>query len=537
MQKTLSNFIFLFVLSLVVINCANRGTPQGGEKDKEPPNVIKSEPDNFSTNFNEKEIKIYFDEYIKLKNLQKQLIISPPMKIQPEILPLGLASKYITIKIFDTLQPNMTYAFNFGQSVVDNNEENPFPFYRFVFSTGDYIDSLTVKGNILDAEKLKPEEFVSVMLYEKDSTYTDSIIYKNNPKYITNTLDSTTTFTIENLKAGTYKLIALKDENQDYKFQQKLDKIGFYEGFITVPTDSIYDLTLFKEATDFKAVRASQLNGNKIAFGFEGDAKNMKINLLSKKPTDLKYRVTKDPKTDTLYYWHTPKFEVDSLIFNVTNKDYEYKKDSIVVKIRDKENDTLIIKVEPKGTIGFEDLLEISANTPFTKLDKNFIKFINKDSLNVDYSLSLDSLNNKYLIDFKKEELESYNMQILPGALTDLFDNTNDTINVGLRTKSLTDFGNVRVTLQNAKYPVIVQLTDDKGEVFAEQFAAEPKPFDFKYLNPKKYYIRVVQDTNGNKKWDSGNYLKQQQAERISYFPELLDVRAGWDLVQTFTLE
>lgn len=164
MQKKLSNFVFIVAICAFLINCANRGTPKGGAKDIEPPKILKSIPDNYSTNFKGKEIKIYFDEYIKLKNLQKQLIISPPMNTQPEILPLGSASKYITIKIFDTLQPNMTYAFNFGQSVVDNNEENPFPFYRYVFSTGNYIDSLTVKGSILDAKKIKPEEFVSVML-------------------------------------------------------------------------------------------------------------------------------------------------------------------------------------------------------------------------------------------------------------------------------------------------------------------------------------------------------------------------------------
>ena len=133
MQKKLSNFIFIITISAFLINCANRGTPQGGVKDSEPPKILKSVPKNYSTNFKGKEIKIYFDEYVKLKNLQKQLIISPPMKTQPEILPLGTASKYITIKIFDTLQPNMTYAFNFGQSVVDNNEDNPFPFYRYVF--------------------------------------------------------------------------------------------------------------------------------------------------------------------------------------------------------------------------------------------------------------------------------------------------------------------------------------------------------------------------------------------------------------------
>ena len=106
------------------------------------------------------------------------------MKTMPEITPLGTASKEINIKIFDTLLPNTTYAFNFGESIVDNNEGNPYPFYKYVFSTGTYIDSLTVSGYVEDAFEKNTDEFISVMLYDVDSTFTDSIIYKEKPKYI-----------------------------------------------------------------------------------------------------------------------------------------------------------------------------------------------------------------------------------------------------------------------------------------------------------------------------------------------------------------
>ena len=297
MNKTLSNFILAISIGLIFINCANRGRPEGGPKDETPPKIVKSIPENYSTHFKGDEIEIYFDEYIKIKDLQKQLIISPPMTTQPNITPLGSASKYITIKIFDTLQPNTTYAFNFGNSITDNNEGNPYPFYRYVFSTGDYIDSLAVKGNIVDALLKQPETFVNVALYEVDSTYTDSIIYKEKPKYITNTLDSLTTFSIENIKAGTYKLIALKDNNGDNKFQQKVDQIAFQEGFIDVPSDGSYTLKLFKENLDFNATRPKLITGEKIAFGYEGSYEDMKIKILSETPEDFTYRITKDEKT------------------------------------------------------------------------------------------------------------------------------------------------------------------------------------------------------------------------------------------------
>ena len=288
MNKTLSNFILATFIGLIFINCANRGNPDGGPKDETPPVIVKAEPDNYSTNFKGKEIKIYFDEYVKMKDLTKQLIISPPMTTQPEITPIGSASKYITIKINDTLQPNTTYAFNFGNSITDNNEGNPYPYYRYVFSTGDYIDSLTVKGKVVDALKRKPETFVSVALYEVDSTFNDSVVYKKSPKYITNTLDSVTTFSIENIKAGKYMLVALKDNNGDNKFQQKTDQIAFHDSFIEVPTDSLlYTLKLFSEELDFNATRPKLISGEKIAFGYEGDYKDMQIAIVSDTPEEL----------------------------------------------------------------------------------------------------------------------------------------------------------------------------------------------------------------------------------------------------------
>ena len=533
-NKTVSNFISIIVISILISTCANRGTISGGEKDLEPPIITKETPENFSTNFAENEIRIYFNEYVKIKDVQKQLIISPPMKTQPDITPLGGASKFVTIKIYDTLQPNTTYAFNFGQSIVDNNEGNPYSFYRYVFSTGDYIDSLSVSGNILDAEKRAPDEFVSVMLYEVDSIFTDSVIYKDSPKYITNTLDSTTTFKLENLKAGKYLMIALKDENSSNKYEQKTDRIGFVQEHITIPADRLFDIKLFKEETDFKVNRPKQTAGNKIAFAFEGNVEDLNINLHSPKPDGFIDRITKDPKSDTLYYWYTPKIEMDSLLFSVSNKTYL---DSMYVSIRDMNKDTLVIKPVQSGTLKLNENLEIEGSIPFKSINEELISLIDKDSMDVEFSVELDSLQNRYVFDFEKKEDENYSMQLLPNSITDLFENKNDTITYNLRTKNASDYGKARITLINAVYPVIVQLTDAQGKVSAEVYGERNQPFDFDNLNPSNYYIRVIYDTNKNGKWDTGNYLKKIQPERISYSEEMIEVRANWDVVETFTLK
>jgi len=528
MNKSLLNLVLAIFIGITLANCANRGRPEGGPKDITPPKIVKSIPENYSTHFKGDEIEIFFDEYIKIKDLQKQLIISPPMNTQPNITPLSSASKSIKIKIYDTLQPNTTYAFNFGNSITDNNEGNPYPYFRYVFSTGNYIDSLTVKGLIVDALLKQPETFVNVALYEVDSTYTDSIVYKEKPKYITNTLDSLTTFTIENIKPGTYKLIALKDNNGDNIFQQKTDQIAFLKDFIKVPTDSSYTLKLFQEKIDFKATRPRLISGEKIAFGYEGDYKNMTIELLSETPEEFDYRITKDAKTDSLMYWYKPQLKVDSLNFKVTHPTFEKE---FTVRISEQKRDSLTIATLPSsGNIAIDEDLKILGSTPFVEFDKTKITLIDKDSSLVDFNTHFDTINNSYAFQFDKTEGNSYKMQILPEAFTGFFGNKNDTINIALTTKSASSFGYVRFTLANAPdYPLIIQLTDNKGVVKVEQYTHEQEFIDFLNLSPGNYSIRVVHDVNGNQEFDTGSFLKKIQPEKISHFQDI-EVRADWGI-------
>ena len=291
-------------------SCAKRGSITGGLKDTIAPVLKSSYPKNFSSDFKGTEIKLTFDEFIKLKDLKKQLIISPPMKNEPLILPTSVG-KYITIKINDTLQPNTTYSFNFGQSIEDNNEGNPLNQFKYVFSTGSTIDSLSISGAVKDAYTKDVESFVSVMLYEVNDKFKDSVVYKEFPRYITNTLDSLKTFKLENLKAGKYLLVAMKDYGSNNKFNPNKDKIGFKKQFITIPNDTVFELKLFKEVLPFKALKPVQVSGNRLIFPYEGKSDGMKL-ALKNKETDLPIIITKFPKKDSLQIWYKP-LKVDSL--------------------------------------------------------------------------------------------------------------------------------------------------------------------------------------------------------------------------------
>tara|TARA_B110000211_G_scaffold217376_1_gene261194 strand:+ start:986 stop:2590 length:1605 start_codon:yes stop_codon:yes gene_type:complete len=533
--RKITNFVLKTIIALTIVCCANRGTPTGGEIDEIPPSIIKSTPENYTVNFNSKEVRVYFDEYIKFKNLQKYLIISPPIDPAPEITPLGTASKYLEIKFQDSLQPNSTYVFNFGESIVDNNADNVFSNYKYVLSTGKYIDSLKINGSLKDALERITSEEINVMLYEVDSTTSDSIIYKSKPKYITKLVDSTGQFSLENLKRGKYLLIALKEENTDYIYQNASDKIAFYSGIISLPKDSgSYNLKLFKENLDFKFSRPKQSSKNSISFGFDGELEDYKINLISTVEESFSSKVIMNEAKDTLYYWHNSNKKLDSLLFEVKNNNFI---DTLSVKLRNQEIDSLKIIALQNNYISFLDNILFQANTPFNKIDETKISITNKDSLDVEFNVSLDTFKNTYIFQFNKQEEESYNVKFLPRAFTDFYNFSNDTLSYSYKTKTYDDYGNLRLILRNVEYPAIVHLTTRLGEVKYEKIITSTGNIDFKHIVPGKYYVRVILDRNKNKKFDSGNYLLNSFPERVSHLDEELDIRAGWDIVQEFILK
>lgn len=535
MIKRLLAYLFLVLVLGVTYHCARPGNPTGGPKDISPPELVRAEPDNYSIHFDAERIRLYFDEYIKLQDIQNQLIVSPPLKYIPEISPQGGAAKFVEIKIKDTLRENTTYTLNFGQSIVDNNEGNPIPFFSYVFSTGDYIDSLEVSGVVKDAFNREPDELVSVLLYEIDSSYTDSTIYKLPPNYITNAQDSTHFFYLRNLKEGRYALFGLKDDAKNHVFDQLVDKIAFIKDTVELPTDSVYLLSLFREVPDYSISTPSFAASNKIIFGHTGPGDQIRIELLSDLPDSVRTLLAKEAGKDSLNFWFSPT-EADSLIFRVV-EEASQQIDTFTVKSRKLAADSLQLTASHRGSINFADSFSIQANIPLMEMDSSKFKMTFQDTVPVPLTLQLDSALNKVKVGFLKQPSRNYSLQLLPGAVTDFFGDTNDSITYRLSTKGLADYGNLRMYLQGLQEEnIILQLTDEKGVTKREIIAAEPQAFEFNALEPGRYRIRIIYDRNANGKWDTGDYLDKVQPEQVIYYPELIEVRANWELEQTFTL-
>ena len=194
------------MVMILMVGCARRSAPTGGLKDSIPPVLVASNPKMNNVNFSADEIRLTFNEWLELKGLDQQLIISPPIeKNKYEIKPLSGVTKKLFISFIDSLQENTTYTINFGNSIVDNNEGNEMNFFNYTFSTGPTLDSLFIKGNVEDAFNLETDEYLSLQLYRIDTTYNDSIIYNNQPTYLANSLD-TTAYRFKNLREGKYIL-------------------------------------------------------------------------------------------------------------------------------------------------------------------------------------------------------------------------------------------------------------------------------------------------------------------------------------------
>lgn len=260
---TTAVFLFIYIVSIGVCGCAQIGAPTGGPRDSIPPVLVSAVPKLLTTNFKGNKITLIFDEYINVLDVQKNVLVSPFPKTFPII---DFKLKTVTVKLKDTLLDNTTYAINFGNAIVDNNENNPFKDFTYVFSTGTTIDSLKLSGTVLMAETGKPDSTLQALLYRNAN---DSSVEKRKPDYIAK-INAIGKFTFTNLSQGVYRVYALKDGDGGKTYNSKIESFAFADTDIIVAgaTDSV---TLFayeeeKEKKKIPAITAKSAADKKLKF-------------------------------------------------------------------------------------------------------------------------------------------------------------------------------------------------------------------------------------------------------------------------------
>lgn len=526
-MKSKFSYIYISALSLFLYGCAQVVAPTGGERDLLPPVVIGTVPLNGSTSFNSDEITIVFDEYIQLSNITEELTVSPPLKNRPNIQVKG---KSIVIGLEDTLQENTTYSFNFGNAIKDNHEGTILVGYQYAFSTGEQIDTLKVSGLALDAYTIEPVEKMLVMLYANP---TDSTPYLELPRYVTKT-NKLGEFTINNIKEGEYLIFGLDDKNRNLKFDQTNEIIAFKKELISV--DSVIKgvkLFTFLEDKNPQYLKKSTIKNGAAQLVLNQPVETIEIN-----PLDIKLEPKQIVKhiysnKDTVdYYFITSdslSFSAEIIADNKIIDTLEIAVNSVL------ESDSLLQlkKSFPSGSHKISQPITVTFAAPLKSFDSKKITFL-KDSVPIKFSMEfVDEKKKTIRFSVVLEEAKSYQMHALPGAFTDIFSRTIDTINTSFKTTEFKEYGNLSVTINNTtpkeNERMMVQLTNSSKQIVATSIIKNKETIEFKHLNGGSYKLKVVFDSNGNNQWDTGDFIKGILPEKVALYEGEITIRSNWD--------
>lgn len=556
LKRLLLRPIAFFSIAMAAFSCAIQQAPGGGPKDTKPPQLTGAEPAANSVNFKGNKITLTFNEFITLKNLEKFLLISPPLNKTPEIKENG---KKLTIRIKDTLRENSTYKFYLGEAIVDITEGNPLRNFSFAFSTGPYIDSLTLSGKVSVASSLEAGKDVFVFLYSKTD---DSIPMLERPVYVTRTYDNGN-FVFTNLASGKYRLLALKDINGDYLYSPGAEEIAFADS-LTEPSfapvasqDSLgritlesggnrQELFLFSEPDSTQRLLKSGMTGkNQFQLIFRYPVKNFQMNILDADSAREWCIREFSAGNDTIRCWLLPPYadtlrlqvvadakKTDTLVFST---EYKTKESSRGKNIPERNNLTFVSSTSSSRYLELNKPFTFTASMPITELDSSMIRIINAtshDTLRPQLVKAADTIGRKTAIIHPWVEGADYQVLLPKGTVKDIYGEINDSITFGFKVRSKEDYGLVRIRLggENRPEPMVFQLLTEKGAVVAEKKDIKDNLVVFDYLLPGKYRVKAFTDENRNGRWDTGVLLRHKQPEKAYLHPKTMDVRGNWEL-------
>ena len=569
----LFNILLIILSAYLIASCANPVTPSGGPKDITPPVLVKAEPPLFTRSFNSDKIKITFDEFIQLKDVTSQVIISPPMDKMPDFKAKG---KSIIIELNEELKENTTYNIFLGNAIVDLTENNPASNFQYVFSTGNMIDSLSVKGSLLKAFDLTPVENVNVMLYldNNDTIEFDSLPYYVKPYYLTKTNEQGD-FSLNNLADHQYKLFALLDLNGNLIYDQPSEEIAFIDSLIvprfdpasivdtTTLADTIIqvkdtirlhglipvDLSLFREVDSVQRLLKVMLAKNyQLNFFFKLPVTDLQIRPLNL-PEGTDWAVVEPNKTkDTLVYW-IKNTGSDSLTLEISEEGIilDTADVAVVKKVRGRKEkkkeekpQVLTVKYNIKSrSIDLNEPLIMTFDYPIESFDFNAVSLFENDTIPLTpvIAFSDSAIQRKVAVKYNWKQGTTYSLFIPDSIFFDIHGHSHDTLETKFISKTLEDYGNLYVDvkiLNPGRNHVIQLLLNDN--VINETILTEDRRISFEYLKPGNYRLKVIYDRNNNGKWDSGDYFYKIQPEVVDFFPAEITVRANWDIEDDWEL-
>lgn len=446
--------------------CANIVPPAGGPRDSLPPRLLKAEPGDSTRQFNGNRFYFTFDEFVEVQNAQQELLVSPLPRIDPV---LDWKLNTVTVKWRDSLEPNTTYTIDFGKSIKDVNEGNVVREFTYTFSTGPFIDSLTLRGNVVLAETGKVDTTLIVMLH---TLAEDSAVVNQKPRYVTR-LDGRGGFLFKNLPPRVYYLYALKDENNTRRYFNDKQLFAFAEGPVVI-SDTVAPLTLYAYANTTAAASTAPATAPSAFPGRRGRDNATAV--------DRRLRFTTNLTEGT-----------QDLLGN------------------------FIMSFEQPLKIYDSSKVSLRMDTSFTPVE--------------DYSFRPDSTRRNLVLLHPWKENRTYHLILDRDFAEDSTGKKllkSDTLS--FRTRKLDDYGKLRLRVRNldfSRHPVLQFVLN--GKITHSQSMTGPD-LEIPLFVPGEYELRVLFDDNLNGRWDPGEFFGvHRQPERVQPIGRTILVRPRWE--------
>lgn len=533
--------LLVLIAVLIINSCAKQSTPMGGPKDLDPPKLLETNPKNNAMNIKPTTIILDFDEYIAIENANKQIIITP--RINKDEMEVLATKNRISIKLNQELEENTTYVFNFQKSITDITEKNPAENLKLVFSTGDKIDSLNFSGkvNYLFPQREKNMKDVLVGLYPLSDT-TD--VLTGTPYYI-GQADTLGNFQITNIKAGEYNAYAWHDINNSLKGEDKTEPYGFLNETFNI-TGDIRDAQFYLSKADLSPIKINR--SSTVGTNYDIILSKFIAEVQVKHPEfneNLFYRI----KDKNMRFYHTD-FTGDSTEIGLIFRDsVGFQKDTLVyAKFQESDRAKEKIEISINSGTNFVKTFtsELTFNKPIReiKLDSLFVKYDTASFIPIkrEWMYLKDSSNfTKIFIDINIPDSLKYDVFTIYASDSTFFDveglaNENKIEGTYRKLKKEVLADALRVKINSNRYPLILQLLDNKDQLIGEQYLEDKNEYVFLELEAGTYRVRVIEDLNKNKRWDPSNLVDGRQAEPIYYHinPENdnsrdIILKAGWD--------
>jgi uncharacterized protein (DUF2141 family) len=524
-------FVGLLAANLLLQSCAQMASPPGGKKDTLAPKILNSSPLHKSKNFKGKKIELVFNEYINVRNLNQELLITPNVgTYQTKLKPTGLA-----LQLDSALKENTTYTFNFRNAIEDMSERNIGKNIKLVFSTSQNIDSLVIQGKVKSLQQNMALENVLVALYPFSDTLR---IDKTKPYYFTKT-DTSGIYVLENVAAGKYYMAAFQDLNNNLLYNSSKEPVDFIsEPFLTLSKNEKQNFNIALQNQDPLKIAKTTSTAKTVLYDFNRGIKEIKFDKDPKlsiayqieNAHSLRFYAQKLEKKDTLF--------ITALIKDSVNRDYK-----IPLKIKFRElttkekpsKSTMPLSILPTSGkyLSPEDSLLIILPKPVVAWDSKRIQFITgPDELVLlpDEAYSWNDVSNRLRINRAYLPLrEKFDLSIEKGAFVGIENDTSDAFRQNFQFQDLEQYGIMEGGIKDVTGKFIFQLISTVNNLIAYEQISNGE-FSFLHVEPGQYIVRVIHDKNQNGYWDIGNFITKTKPEPIYYLPGKIKLKANFQL-------